>query len=60
MQILVVDVGGTHVKILAAGQETVRKLIWGLAENWIKFGIDGRRQGADADQRRRLFRHLRH
>ena len=29
MQILVVDVGGTHVKILATGQETVRKFVSG-------------------------------
>ena len=29
MQILVVDVGGTHVKISATGQEAVRKFVSG-------------------------------
>jgi polyphosphate glucokinase len=31
MKVLVVDVGGTHVKILATGQETVRKFLSGAS-----------------------------
>ena len=38
MQILVVDVGGTHVKILAAGQETVRKFVSGSSLTAEKMG----------------------
>ena len=55
MNILVIDVGGTHVKILASGQETPRKFVSGptmgpgemvagvvqAAEGWtIRSGVD--------------------
>ena len=41
MKVLVVDVGGTHVKILATGQEEMREMVSGPT---LTAASDGRRQ----------------
>ena len=51
MNILVIDVGGTHVKILATGQDEHREFVSGptLAPQQMAAGVKGCRAGDNAN-----------